>query len=42
MKGINKLEWKHDEHFDVKKLHIERNNDTGISALKDNPLQIYS
>ena len=37
MKGINKLEWKQDEHFHVNKLHIERNNDTGISALKDNP-----
>ena len=37
MKEINKLEWKQDEHFHVKKLHIERNNDTRISALKDNP-----
>ena len=37
MKGINKLEWKQDEHFHIKKLHIERNNDTEISVLKDNP-----
>ena len=33
MKEINKLELT----FHVRKLHIERNNDTGIFVLKENP-----